>query len=316
MTLGHGVTLTAGPGPRRARVWEGQGVDDDVTLPPHPPVAPTGEPLPDARSAVGLVDAHALDSSAVANLRDVGGRPTADGRTVRRGVVYRSAELRAEGIRHDPVLTGLGLRTVVDLRTAAERAAVPDVLPAGARSVHVDVLSLTPHAPAADLHEVLRRPREAQAVLTALDPAAQLLRTYVDLVVGDAGRRGYATLLREVLAAAGAPLLYHCTAGKDRTGWATTVLLLTAGVDEDAVREEYLSVNPVVRAMYAPLLDAFAGVGGDPELLAPLLEVREEYLDAALGAVAEHFGSFGGYLRDGLGLSDDEVAGLRIALTC
>ena len=289
-------------------------MDDDVTLPPHPPTTPTGEPAPDPRGAVTTRDPHVVASRTLANLRDVGGRPTADGRTVRRGVAYRSAELRAPAIADDPVIAGLGVRTVVDLRTAAERAALPDVLPAGARGLHADVLELTPQAPAADLTEILRRPQEAQAVLAALEPAVQMRRTYVDLVVADAGRAGYAALLRRFLDADATPVLYHCTAGKDRTGWATTVLLLAAGVDEAGARDEYLAVNPAVRAMYAPLLERFADVGGDPGLLVPLLEVREEYLDAALGAMVERFGSFDGYLRDGLRLAADEVAALREAL--
>ncbi|MBO0899072.1 tyrosine-protein phosphatase [Cellulomonas sp. zg-ZUI222] len=295
-------------------VCEGRGVDDDATLPPHPPTTPTGEPVPDATHRAAA-DPHSLPSDTVANLRDVGGRPTADGGRVRRGLVLRSAELRSAAVADDPVVTRLGVRTVVDLRTAAERAAAPDVLPPGARGVHADVLQVTTQAPAADLGELLRRPQEASQFLAALDPAAQMRRTYVDLVVGESGRTGYATLLRRFLDPGAAPVLYHCTAGKDRTGWATTVLLLAVGADEAVAREEYLAVNPAVRAMYAPLLQGFADVGGDPELLVPLLEVREDYLDAAFGAVAEHFGSFGGYLRDGLGLTDTEVAAMRERLT-
>lgn len=288
---------------------------DDATLPPHPPTTPHGEPVPDARAAaVATADPHVLATDALANLRDVGGRTTADGRTVRRGVAFRSAELRAPAVADDPVVSGLGVRTVVDLRTAAERTAAPDVLPAGATGVHADVLAAAPDAPAADLGEILQRPQEAQRVLTALDPPAAMRRTYVDLVTSDAGRAGYATLLRTLLDPAAGPVLYHCTAGKDRTGWGTSVLLLALGVDEADVRDEYLAVNPAVRAMYAPFLRRFADVGGDPDLLAPLLEVHEAYLDAALAAVTEHFGTFDAYLRDGLGLTDDELTALRDAL--
>lgn len=289
-------------------------MDDDATLPPHPPTTPTGEPVPDPRGAAADGDPHVVASTSLANLRDVGGWTTADGRTLRRGVAFRSAELRAPAIADDPAIAALGVGTVVDLRTEVERAALPDVLPAGARGVHADVLALDPQAPAFDLGELLRRPQEAGEVLAALDPAGRMRETYVDLVVGDAARTGYATLLRELLDDTTAPVLYHCTAGKDRTGWATTVLLLAVGVDEADARTEYLAVNPAVRAMYAPLLQQFAAVGGDPRLLVPLLEVREEYLDAALGAVREHFGSVDGYLRDGLGLGADEVGALHAAL--
>ena len=292
-------------------------MDDDVTLPPHPPATVSGEPAPAPGGPGAAVadDGHVIASAHLANLRDIGGRPTADGRIVRRGVAYRSAELRSPAIAHDPVIAGLGLRTVVDLRTQAEAEAVPDVLPAGTRGVRADVLAAGPQTPAADLSSLLRRPEQVAAALAALDPASRMRETYIDLVIGDAAREGYAALLREVADPAAGPVLYHCTAGKDRTGWGTTVLLLAAGVDEAGVREEYLAVNPTVRAMYEPLLRQFAAVGGDPAILVPLLEVREEYLDVALGALKEHFGSFDVYLRDGLGLTDDEVGALHASLT-
>jgi protein-tyrosine phosphatase len=288
-------------------------VDDDATLPPHPPTTPSGEPVPVPGHGAAH-DPHVLASDVLANLRDIGGRRTAEGRTVRRGVALRSAELRAAAIADDPAIAALGVRTVVDLRTDAERAAAPDVLPRGARGVHVDVLTLDPHAPAADLTQVMAQPQHLEATLAALDPAARMRETYVDLVVGDAARTGYATLLRAVLDQDAGPVLYHCTAGKDRTGWATTVLLLAAGVDHAGARAEYLAVNAAVRAMYGPLLHRFADAGGDPGLLVPLIEVREEYLDAALGALTSTFGTVEGYLHDGLGLTGPEVTALRAAL--
>ena len=286
---------------------------DDVTLPPHPPTTPHGEPVP-VPGLLATADPHVVPSEVVANLRDVGGRRTRDGGTVRRGVALRSAELRAPGVAHDAAIAALGVRTVVDLRTDAERAAAPDVLPDGARAVTADVLSLAADAPAADLTQLAARPHAVEAALAALDPVGRMRETYVELVVSDAARRGYATLLRTFLEPGATPVLLHCTAGKDRTGWGTTVLLLAVGVDEAQARAEYLAVDPAVRAMYAPLLDRAAEGGVDPALVEPLLTVREEYLDAALEAVTRVFGSVDGYLRDGLGLSDDELAELRAVL--
>ena len=107
--------------------------------------------------------------------------------------------------------------------------------------------------------------------------------------------------MRTVLDPTRTPVLFHCTAGKDRTGWAATILLLAAGVDEAGALDEFLAVNPAVRETFAPLLQQLAAAGGDPELLRPMLEVRAEYLQAALDTMRERFGSFDGYLRDGLG---------------
>lgn len=260
------------------------------------------------------VDPYRIPSRAVANLRHVGGHPTADGGRVRAGLLYRSAELAAPQVADDEVLAGLGLRTVVDLRTLSETRLAPDVLPAGARGVHLDVLAADPDAPATDLASLLQEPARLSASLAAQPPVEQMLATYVELVVSSPARTGYAALARLLLADDARPVLVHCTAGKDRTGWAVTVLLLVAGVPDDAVRDEYLSVNPAVQEAFAPVISAFAAAGGDAALLEPLLEVRPEYLDAALDAMRTEFGSLAGYLSDGLGLAAAEIVALRAVL--
>lgn len=254
---------------------------------------------------------HVLVSDAVGNLRDVGGRPTSDGGTVARGVAFRSAELASPQVAQDPELARLAIRTVVDLRTASERAERPDVVPPGARHVVLDVLADLPPQAAGQIPAILADPAAAAEALGAYDVVGAMTGTYRDLVVSSAARAAYAALLRLVIDPEATPLLFHCTAGKDRTGWAATVLLMAAGVDEDGVREEFLSVNPAVRATFAPLLHRLEAAGVDPGLLAPALEVRPEYLEAALATLREVHGSFDAYLTDGLGLSALEVEALR-----
>lgn len=261
-----------------------------------------------------VVDPHALPATAVTNLRDLGGRPTADGGTVARGVAFRSAELTSDRVADDPVVTALGVRTVVDLRTAAEREARPERLPAGARLVELDVLADLPGNAAAQAATLLTRPAALLETLDGMDVAEQMRATYRRLVSAPAALAGYATFARTVIDAEGTPVLFHCTAGKDRTGWAATVLLLAAGVDEDGATDEFLAVNPAVRATFAPLLAQLEAAGGDPALVAPFLEVRADYLRAALDTVEARFGSFDGYLADGLGLAPLEVEALRRTL--
>jgi protein-tyrosine phosphatase len=258
------------------------------------------------------VDSHVLLSRAVTNLRDVGGRATADGGRVATGVAYRSALLADASVATDAALGDLGIRTVVDLRTDAERAERPDQLPAGAQLVVLDALADMPEGAAAQL-PVLLADGDTD-VLTELDLAGEMLGVYRRLVVGDAARTAYAGFVRTVIDPEARPVLFHCTAGKDRTGWAATVLLLAAGVDETGAMEEFLAVNPAVRVTFAPLLEQLAAMGGDPELLRPLLEVRAEYLHAAFDALHDQFGTFDAYLADGLGLSPLEIEALRRTL--
>ena len=258
------------------------------------------------------VDPHILLSPAVTNLRDLGGRPTADGGTVATGVVYRSAELSDTAVTTDAVLADLGIRTVVDLRGEAERTARPDQVPTGAQLVVLDVLADLPASAAAELPALFAAGRVDE--FARHDLMGEMLAVYRHLVLDASAQAAYAAFVRTVLDPERTPVLFHCTAGKDRTGWAATILLLAAGVDEAGATEEFLAVIPAVRTTFAPLLARFTDAGGDPELLRPMLEVRAEFLEAALGAVREHFGSFDGYLTDGLGLSPIEVEALRRTL--
>lgn len=258
------------------------------------------------------VDPHVLLSPAVTNLRDVGGRRTADGGRVATGVAYRSAELAADDVVTDAVLAALAVRTVVDLRTEVERSTRPDRVPTGADLVVLDVLADLPTSAAAQLPTLFAAGRVD--AFASFDLLGEMRAVYRHLVLDGSARAAYASFVRTVIDPDRVPVLFHCTAGKDRTGWAATILLLAAGVDEEGAIEEFLAVNPAVRARFAPLLSQFSDAGGDPELLRPALEVRAEYLQEALRTLHDEFGTFGGYLTDGLGLSEAEVEALRRTL--
>lgn len=256
--------------------------------------------------------AGAGSASPVPNLRDLGGVATADGGATRPGTLFRSGQLDGltdDGVRH---LAGLGVRTVVDLRTAHERAAGADRLPPSVRHIVADVLADHPQDAAATLAAALRDPGRAAALLRDGSLTQYMLGSYRDFATTASAHAAYRQLLEA--AARGGPVLFHCTAGKDRTGWGANLLLWVAGVDEDTRMAEYLAVNPAVEAMFAHIYAAVAARGLDPELMRPLLQVQPAYLHAAHTAVREQFGGLEGYLRDGLGVGGDVVRGARAAL--
>ncbi|MGW8768510.1 tyrosine-protein phosphatase [Streptomyces sp. NPDC055815] len=260
----------------------------------------------------------AIPATSVANLRDLGGLPLGDGRSVRHGLVLRSAQLD----RLDPaeaVVAGLGIRTVVDFRTETERGDRPDRLPAGARLLVADVLADylagSGLPPAARLKTLLADPALAEEHLGGGRVRAAFARTYRTFVSGDSARASYRALLGELGTPGAGPLLFHCSAGKDRTGWAATVVLSLLGADEETVRAEYLSVNPAVRLAFAPMIEGFTAQGGDPELALELIGVLPEYLDAALDEVSVRHGSMEKYVREGLGVPDEVTDLIRERLT-
>ncbi|WP_371652358.1 MULTISPECIES: tyrosine-protein phosphatase [unclassified Streptomyces] len=260
----------------------------------------------------------AIPATSVANLRDLGGTPLAGGRTVRPGLVFRAGALDRFDPDRDPAVAGLGLRTVVDLRTDAERAERPDRLPDGARLVVADALADTVSesgAPAAaQLRHVLADPAAAEQHLGGGRAQVVFGDLYRGLVSSPSARAAYRTLLLELAAEDAGPVLFHCTAGKDRTGWGATVLLSLLGASPEVVEREYLSVNGAVRQAFAPLIEGFTAQGGDPEIALAVIGVVPEYLAAGLGEVSARYGSMEVYVREGLGVGEGVVRQLRTRL--
>ena len=110
-------------------------------------------------------------------------------------------------------------------------------------------------------------------------------------------------------------LRFHCTTGKDRTGWAAAALLTLLGVPKDQVVEDYLRSNDYILPAYQKVIDAFVAGGGDPAipLAIPLaiLGVKKEYLDAAFEEMETKCGTIEGYFSDGLGIDAAQQQALR-----
>jgi protein-tyrosine phosphatase len=133
-----------------------------------------------------------------------------------------------------------------------------------------------------------------------------MLRGAVALVTQPDRVAGYSLMLRSLIDAE-TPSVIHCSAGKDRTGWGATLLLLLLGVHEATVIEHYLESNKHranrATAVVAPKVDI--------ELLRPFFEVRSQYARAALDAMHATYGGIESYVRDGLGIADADVTRFR-----
>ncbi|WP_137724645.1 tyrosine-protein phosphatase [Prescottella subtropica] len=239
----------------------------------------------------------------VPNLRDIGGYRTRDGGAVAAGRFYRSTDLSRVTVDDAPRIADLGLVTVFDLRTHAERVAAPDRLPASAREVALDVLAdRATKAVPAQMKAFLEDPSIAVSMMGERPAHGYMLDNYRDFVTMPSAVASYRTMFTDLADAGTLPALVHCTTGKDRTGWATASLLLLLGVDEDDVFHDYLLTNELLLPTFASAFDKFGAAGGDPEVLKDILGVRAEYLHAALTRMRETFGTIEGYFADGLGL--------------
>lgn len=267
--------------------------------------------MDDALSAAGSEASgpRLIDVPGVKNLRDVGGLTTADGHRMSERLVFRSAQLGADDPGALAGLAALGLEAVFDLRTSHETKSLPDAVPSGVEVVHLDVLADTSESVATGLEDLFDDPAGATEILRQGKVTDHYLHTYKELVSLDSARASYRSLFTRL--ADGKVSLFHCTAGKDRTGWAAASLQLLLNVPLESVTADYLASNGPTMELFGPILDSFAAVGGDPKLLAPVFQVEADYLASALAEVADQFGDIEGYFLEGLGLDRDVTDAIR-----
>ena len=232
-----------------------------------------------------------IDLPTVGNLREVGGAPAASG-TIRSDVLFRSTQLASASPQDKAVLEGWGLSLVVDLRTDIEVEQAPDqpVAP----YLRLDVLADSAMASQASMEPLFADPKAFEQFLADGTAVGYMRQAYLEFVDLPSARSAYARWLRDLAASEG-PVLVHCTKGKDRTGWAVALALLSVGVSEDDVLTDYLTTNDQYLSSLGPVFEQVAAKGLDPALLEPVLGVREEYLAASLDRVSS-LGGLDAYL--------------------
>ena len=254
--------------------------------------------------AAHAAETYSLDTprlTGIDNFRDIAGTSTAyttanDG-TMRSGVFYRSNALTPKGTDL-AVLNSLGISNVYDLRTPSEIAATPDTLPTGAEYQNIDIIGSTTSGS-----------NVTNISFTSAAQAVAMMEETNRAFVSDAGMRSQFSVLFNELAAADGAALFHCTAGKDRTGWTAAVLLSIAGVDSATIMQNYLATNDYTVARVAATLAAMPA--SMAAIYAPLLGVQASYLQAGLDEVTAEYGSMDNYLKEGLGLSQETIYVLR-----
>lgn len=255
--------------------------------------------------------ARRIEIASAPNLRDLGGIPTAVGE-VSRGVIYRSATLSEVTETDLPAFAALGVHTVFDLRTAEEVVAAPDRLPAGTEHRSLDVLADSSTSVAASLTQFGEDPQAFAAMLAGGQAVALFEETYRDFLRLPSANQAYRAFFR----ALGDPkregaALFHCTTGKDRTGWAAASLLSILGAHEDDIFADYLQTNTDLLPALEAMIQAAEARGVARELLLPVLGVQEQYLAAALDQMRTQYGNARNYALSGLGLSEAEIEQLH-----
>ena len=255
----------------------------------------------------------AIELESVGNFRDLGGAATTDGRTVRTGRIFRSGHLAQATDADLDALTQLGLRVVVDFRGPTDIAHEgDDRLPAGAERMSLPMFDAATTEDVRNLFSqgdpvaIAERFGEGRAFEAMKDLGTKL-------VTLPERCEQFGQMVRRLAQPDGTPALIHCSAGKDRTGWAASLVLLTLGVDEGEVIAHYLESNARLgyRSTVAQRLE---GTGIDPEILMSFITVHEDYVRASLAALDEVWGGIDGYLHKGLCLDDDVIDAFRASM--
>src|ERR1700754_4935232 len=237
------------------------------------------------------------------NARDLGGLVGADGRRVREGVLIRASGLGRLVDDDLPTLGKLALACVIDLRGGTEiEVAPPDRLAGEARVVHLPV-----HDPEHPVFTyvsavMLGHDLGAYEALAREGTTGAMEAIYRWFVADPLPTAAFAEAVRTILTAGNLPLLFHCSAGKDRTGWLSVILLSALGVDRTDIRADYLRTNDLSDGVNEAIMGAMLvrRPGLDLTAIQPVLEARETYLDAAFDEVRRRHGGMDAYLRDAL----------------
>jgi protein-tyrosine phosphatase len=245
-----------------------------------------------------------LPFAKVKNFRDLGGYPTADGHAVRWGVVYRSDSLHKLTENDLKLMMSLNLSRVFDFRSEHEVDHEPDRLPEGVRLILLPMLDASTKV----WHE---QRKDMVKNMKTLDPAEYMFATNIELATKFTPQ--YKRFYQELLASNGSPVMFHCAAGKDRTGFAAATLLRILGVSQDVIMQDYLLTNRYLLDAYKwnLLLGNILKGKKFTDGIRGFMKADETYLNAAFTALEKEHGSFENYVRDGLGLSEHDIERLK-----
>ena len=239
------------------------------------------------------------------NTRDLGSLVTADGRRIKKNRLIRSGQLINSSEDDKKKLEQL-VGTVIDFRTDKERREQPNPELSGVKELHIPVLgSLT-----AGITREKESDKEA-FIRSAGDPKValeQMISIYRSFPTMSSAAAAYKAFLQILLENEDKAVLWHCTAGKDRSGFASVIIEHILGVSDEDIFEDYLYTNECIKEDVKQLLGQFVSSGSavSKEAVMLLFTAQKQFLAAAFDEIDKQFGSFDGYLENVLG-ADSEM---------
>ncbi|WP_187986378.1 tyrosine-protein phosphatase [Listeria marthii] len=250
-----------------------------------------------------VVSERVLPLESVFNFRDMGGYESENGKHVKWGKLYRSSNLVNINEADAALLQKLHIKWICDLRSSSEVKAQPTPAIEGVLNKHIPIGTAK--------NEETKLPVTDDK--TIYEPLmGESYRVFVQSV------EGFKEIFTEVLedTKAGLPFVFHCTAGKDRTGVLGALLLTLLDVPEKTIFDDYAITNryqdDILKEM-GGIVALFAGGAEkiDLETFRPMAEARPEYLEIAFDEMKKQYGSVADYLEKGIGITASEKAAFQ-----
>lgn len=233
------------------------------------------------------------------NFRDIGNIATQDGKRVKPNLFLRSGEV--VNVHHstvDRLLNEYKLETIIDLRGEKETTERPDDTLTGVDYVNIDILKDV-KGQGASFEDLLKGAGTADI---------GMLELYEELVLTDGARRGYQQFLELILNKPKSPILFHCFAGKDRTGMAAAIILKSLNVSDKLIFDDYLKTNAMRKKANQLIVNDLRSKGLTEEQLNEVLvmmNVDKRYLEHSFKIIDKEFGGFEQYITEGLRMPKD-----------
>ena len=241
------------------------------------------------------------------NFRDLGGKIGYNGKKIKSKKLLRSGQLtNLSDAERSILLNEYNLKNIVDFRDNKEVTATPDDSIVDTEYFHIDIMEDT-KVKAINMQNIKEH-------LCPVEMQQFMFDVYANIMTNETSHKGYHDFVQILLKEQQGSTLFHCFAGKDRTGIGAAIVLNILGVSKEDIIEDYLQTNLQRKAANKVIIDGLKQKGLSEEgqkALLIALNVNEDYLKSAFEVAKKEYGSFDIYIKEALGISTDEQEELR-----
>lgn len=259
-----------------------------------------------------MVKAEVIRLDGCENCRDIGGNTTRWGE-VKKKKVIRAAQLNKLSENDLKELKGYGVKKILDLRGMKEREMEPDIEMDFADNIHVPIFydMRIPVLNDGFMKEMFPKLKLIEEVL--LRQRERMLQVYKNFVTEQSAVNAYKKIFEVLIenSREGESVMFHCTAGKDRTGFVAALIMSALEVDKNEIIEDYLLTNEYLTSKVGDTISKLEKLGVSDKVICKAqgyFMAKEEYLEAAFQLMEKHYGSVNEYLYNQLELTENKRA--------